>query len=307
MWVLAGVKLARIAILAIVAAVIGIVAMFFSVVGGIFPSGSKNVISMYQAEVKSVSGSINWEDVYLLDYFRLQNDFRSISNQQILSSARQFLGPMVREPNPLYDKKHPKKHKKYIYVQTYYSLLDVMTHDGYSHDEYNLALQLKDVITYQAPLLPVAVKELRFQFIPVQSLYDYVHARNSAFTLHDISVIEAAGKKYDVNPALLVAITGQEQGFVPVNTPDEALILNNPFNVYHSWQDYNTNLADASDIAANTVAHKLSTPPPQGENAIQWINDPNNPWGIYAQDHNWSYGVQDIFNSIQQYLGNSPS
>lgn len=148
---------------------------------------------------------------------------------------------------------------------------------------------------------PVNEPELRYQNIQSVSLYNYVHAHDSTFTLQDIQMICNAAQHYDISSALLIAITGQEQSFDPPG-PDAIRIKNNPFNVFYSWQVYNTNLSDASNIAANTVRHKLSSPPPQGETPISWMNDPRNPWGIYATDPNWAYGVSNIFNSIMQYL-----
>jgi peptidoglycan hydrolase CwlO-like protein len=143
----------------------------------------------------------------------------------------------------------------------------------------------------------VAEKDLRYQNISPEALYNYVHNHGSIFTIQDIQTICNAANTYDVNPALLIAITGQEQNFVPPG-PDAEYIRNNPFNVFYSWQVYNTDLADSANIAANTLRHKLSVPPPAGEDAILWINDPRNPWGIYAQDPKWAYGVRSFFDSI---------
>ncbi|WP_157076344.1 murein hydrolase activator EnvC family protein [Alicyclobacillus kakegawensis] len=148
----------------------------------------------------------------------------------------------------------------------------------------------------------VTVPILRWHDLSVDKLYAYVQQQGSTFSRADIETICAAARRYDVNPALLVAITGQEQAFVPPG-PDADLIRNNPFNVFYSWQVYNTTLADAANIAADTIRHKLSTPPPKGEDAILWLNDPHNPWGIYATDPNWAYGVRRYFNSILSFVG----
>ncbi|CAM3982693.1 murein hydrolase activator EnvC family protein [Alicyclobacillus pomorum] len=148
-----------------------------------------------------------------------------------------------------------------------------------------------------------AVTETSLQYQPIAptALYAYVRSRNSTFSLQDIETICAAAQRYNVNPALLIAITGQEQHFVPPG-PDADMIRNNPFNVFYSWQVYNTNLADTANIAADTLRHKLSAPPPAGEDPILWINDPRNPWGIYATDPNWAYGVRAIFKDIMKSI-----
>ncbi len=148
----------------------------------------------------------------------------------------------------------------------------------------------------------VSVPALRWHDIPPSKLYAYVQRHGSTFSLADIETICQAAQRYDVNPALMVAITGQEQAFVPPG-PDAALIRNNPFNVFYSWQVYNTTLADAANIAADTIRHKLSTPPPNGEDAILWLNDPHNPWGIYATDPHWAYGVRQYFHDILAFVG----
>jgi peptidoglycan hydrolase CwlO-like protein len=148
----------------------------------------------------------------------------------------------------------------------------------------------------------VVIPELRYHDLSVDKLYAYVQRQGSTFSRADIETICEAGRRYDVNPALLLAITGQEQAFVPPG-PDADLIRNNPFNVFYSWQVYNTSLADTANIAADTIRHKLSVPPPHGEDAILWINDPHNPWGIYATDPNWAYGVRRFFHSIMAWVG----
>ncbi|MBO9598018.1 MAG: hypothetical protein J7559_09415 [Cohnella sp.] len=66
--------------------------------------------------------------------------------------------------------------------------------------------------------------------------------------------IVASAKKHGIHPLLLLAITGQEQGFVPRTNKNAKRIANNPFNVFHSWQTYNTNIRDSSDIAAKLIA-----------------------------------------------------
>lgn len=155
----------------------------------------------------------------------------------------------------------------------------------------------------------VNVAELRYQPVSAQSLYDFVHAQGSIFTLSDIETIIAAAKSDDVSPVLMVAITGQEQSFVPVDTSDAPEIELNPFNVEGpgqtgpgSWMTYHVSLADSAQIAANTLANKLSVPPPSGENPIAWINDPENPYGIYATDPHWASGVAEIYQEIEMYL-----
>jgi len=160
----------------------------------------------------------------------------------------------------------------------------------------------------------VVESDLRYQTVSAQKLYDYVQNYDStyfktpsAFSVSDMQTICNAAQSYNVNPILLVAITGQEESFVPKAWSAWPAIHKNPFNVYYSWMWTNEyrpqwNLTDTAGIAANTVRHKLSTPPPSGEDPFVWINDPKNPWGLYATDRNWSAGVEKFFKSITSYV-----
>ena len=67
------------------------------------------------------------------------------------------------------------------------------------------------------------------------------------------SSILNVSKKFNINPILLFAITGQEQGFVPEEQVSAILIANNPYNVFCSWETYNTDITDSSEIACRTI------------------------------------------------------
>lgn len=105
-----------------------------------------------------------------------------------------------------------------------------------------------------------------------------------------LKALDEAGKQFDVNPLLLLAITGQEQSFVPVNAYAAREMIKNPFNVYYSWQVFAPGFDKAALIAAQTVKH-LSYGCPGGMNPIHWIDSPDNPRSRYAQDTNWWRGV----------------
>lgn len=104
-------------------------------------------------------------------------------------------------------------------------------------------------------------------------------------------------KEFNISPILLFAITGQEQGFVHREHEQAERIANNPFNVFHSWQDYNTTIEDSAAIAARTIVN-LSKDRPEGVDAIVWINRK------YAEDPNWSTGVLSLFETITAYISN---
>lgn len=104
------------------------------------------------------------------------------------------------------------------------------------------------------------------------------------------AIIETA-KEYDIHPLLLFAITGQEQAFVPKGSEFALEIINNPFNVFGSWKDYNTSTRESAVIAARTLL-SLSVDCPPTEDVIAWINK------TYAEDPNWHKGVTQIFNQL---------
>lgn len=102
-------------------------------------------------------------------------------------------------------------------------------------------------------------------------------------------------KEYNINPLFMIAITGQEQGFVPKKHKNALKIANNPFNVYESWSQYNTDIEDSAKIAAQTIIN-LSRDRPKDAHAIQWINNK------YAEDKNWWVGVNKIFNAMREEI-----
>lgn len=106
------------------------------------------------------------------------------------------------------------------------------------------------------------------------------------------TIIDTA-KTFNINPLLLFAITGQEQGFVPSSNASALKIANNPFNLYGSWQSYNTSIEDSAHIVAKTVIH-LGQYCPEGTDQIQWINKQ------YAADPNWHIGVTYFLNELEE-------
>lgn len=129
------------------------------------------------------------------------------------------------------------------------------------------------------------------------ALKKYLDTRNSLIREEPYfeAIIEAA-YEFDVNPLLLFAILGQEQGFVPKDNEYAYKIANNPFNVFGSWRDYNTDINDSAKIAAKTVVN-LSKNCPEEENPIKWINLRGGEGG-YAEDTQWWKGVESIFNKL---------
>lgn len=135
-------------------------------------------------------------------------------------------------------------------------------------------------------------KELQYVTVDTKRLQTYLQNKNSILAEEPyMSAIIKASNQYDIHPLLLFAITGQEQGFVSRNHKDVNKIANNPFNVFGSWESYNTTIADSATIAAKTVAN-ISNRRLKDSHPIQWLNQ------TYAEDPNWWKGVTWFFNEM---------
>lgn len=109
------------------------------------------------------------------------------------------------------------------------------------------------------------------------------------------TILEVA-KAYGVNPLFMFAITGQEQRFVPKNHEFAMTMINNPFNVYGSWERYNTDLEESAQIAARTIL-TASEGRPEDVDPVAWIN------ATYAEDEQWSVGVTLLWEQLEAEAG----
>ncbi|SDZ39121.1 hypothetical protein SAMN05421736_111120 [Evansella caseinilytica] len=134
---------------------------------------------------------------------------------------------------------------------------------------------------------------LQYQSINEGKLQAWLEARDSmlADEPYFSTILEVAGE-FNIHPLLLFAVTGQEQGFVPSSHQQADEIANNPFNVFHSWEEFNTTILESSQIAARTIVN-LSKDRPEDVDPIQWINRK------YAEDPNWWKGVSTIFRQLE--------
>lgn len=151
--------------------------------------------------------------------------------------------------------------------------------------------QAKDPVQPGTNHLPV---ELRYKAVDTEKLRQFLNKRNSILSDEPyFSAIIQSAKRFNINPLLLFAITGQEQGFVPRNHQEASRIANNPFNVYRSWKEYNTNIQDSADIAAVTLLN-LSKDRPETIDPIAWINRK------YSEDNQWQTGVKQILEELNE-------
>lgn len=126
-------------------------------------------------------------------------------------------------------------------------------------------------------------------------LRSYLVKRNSLLAEDPyFNTIINTAKDFDLNPLILFAITGVEQSFVPKTNKQAYTIANNPYNVFYSWQRYNTNIEDTSRIAARTVLN-LCKDKPANTDAFYWINKK------YAENQTWNKVVSSLFKEIFEY------
>jgi hypothetical protein len=141
-------------------------------------------------------------------------------------------------------------------------------------------------------------EELKYQAVDEDKLKKWLDRKDSMLAEEPyFTAILETSKKYDIHPVLMFAIVGQEQAFVPRSGAEAKKIANNPFNVYGSWEKYNTNIYDSSRLAARTIIES-SRNRPAYVNTIKWINR------RYAEDPNWWNGVSSLFDQIKKETDN---
>lgn len=167
--------------------------------------------------------------------------------------------------------------------------------------------------------------ELRYIPLKIEKVRAYLKQRNSKLAQSDyLEEVDSIGKAANINPALMIAITGREMSYVKndynywakvygksnllaklkrlnssaaiEDAPD--YIVNNPWNVYHSWWEYNKSFSASAQVCATTLKN-LYKGCPEGANPIQWINLRGGKGG-YAEDSSWFLGVSQFFSEINK-------
>lgn len=153
----------------------------------------------------------------------------------------------------------------------------------------------------QAPGGSVPV-QLSYEALDIPKVMAFLTQRNSALSDNGIlTMIDQAGRQKNVSPYLLLAITGQEQSFVPRSNNHASEIIRNPWNVFGCWcsgKGANLTTGEAAVIAANTII-KLSQDLPAGRDPIQWLVARDNPRGYYAEDTGWWIGVSKFYKALR--------
>jgi hypothetical protein len=157
---------------------------------------------------------------------------------------------------------------------------------------------------------PTRARALTYRPVSSGAIVAFYLAHNSQLANErSAKAILRAALRHDVDPAVLVAVTGQEQSFVPLG--DDPRIAKNPFNVYGCWCKTTIPIEESAEVAAGTIAHRLLCLPKRGSNLVVWINSYANPCvkkeGVYAEDRHWGVGVALIYrDTVAPALGLDP-
>ena len=135
--------------------------------------------------------------------------------------------------------------------------------------------------------------EISYKEIDEEALRGWLYDKNALLGEEPyFTTILDTAKDYGINPLLLFAIAGQEQAYVPKDHEKAMEIINNPYNVYGSWQEYNTTLEDSAAIAAITILRQGLRQPDDVDSLI-WLNE------RYAEDEMWHVGVRQILLELE--------
>lgn len=159
--------------------------------------------------------------------------------------------------------------------------------------------QAVDPLKYvQEPGTKIISPELSYRPLDIEFTLSFLTKRKSMLADRSIlQMIDQAGKEKNVAPQLLIAITGQEQGFVPNSNNHANEIVKNPWNVFGCWckgKGATLTTEKAAKVAASTIV-KLSDGRPEGRDPIEWLSAKDNPKGFYADHSGWWIGVSKYY------------
>lgn len=291
----------------------------------------KDSFSISAYEVFKVCSSLNVADTTYLDHLTTwinHNQSLPVSKEEVLSLVNSFsvsrLTPQLEPQNvaiPLKKKWFPNLSDifknvlsnqlasfaltaTFVLTSPIFLYIIYLCFKPYVNPSKNITYHT--VVIHSAPIELVSQKEkiehnlpiyLSYKKVNKEALKSWLHQKNSLLSEDPYfnSIINTA-KDYNINPFLLFAIAGQEQGFVPKSKTHAKLMANNPFNVFESWRKYNTHIDDSSAIVTRTIIN-LSKDCPEDEDVLKWINRK------YAADPNWHKGVSQILTQLEKEVG----
>ncbi len=208
----------------------------------------------------------------------------SLSGRQTPTLSRGYTGE--------FNKDFSQKTEFNNYEDDIYTLNESALIDSYHKRKANISINSitvnkKEVLNAHLP------DYLMYKNVNVTNLREFLKSKNSLLAEEPyLSTIISVSEDFNLNPLVMFAITGQEQSFVPRSHKNANKIANNPFNVFSSWKKYNTNIEDATTIAARTVVN-LCKNRPDDIDALTWVNRK------YCEDENWSKAVRSIFKQLE--------
>lgn len=258
--------------------------------------------------------TVNWQQVLAVSAVQCDQDFSKVTSTDAYNIAKNFVKQTGTVTVGSGDNAKTYPVYQAVSLADACSGLGLNINDVNKYLQYDLSFLLgDDSVADEGGRIYTAPAALKYQAVNPDTVISYLQHYNSALAnTSDVNIIIQAAQTHGVNPLLLFAVTGQEQCFDDTNNDnaaDVAAIANNPFNVGGSWQTTNYTLAQSADICANFLAERLSQAPPQGENAVEWINDPSNPnGGLYASENDsptpgWWEGVNCFFSEINGLAG----
>lgn len=138
---------------------------------------------------------------------------------------------------------------------------------------------------------------LRYQNVSIEKLKAYLERKDSMLLSKDYldQLLDYSCEK-DLNPLLLIAIIGQEQNYVPSVHKFAPQMIENPFNIYGSWETHPVGFTASMKEACYTINTALLDRPLYTD-PFEVINS------RYAQDPRWYLGVKVIFRDLMALAG----
>lgn len=138
---------------------------------------------------------------------------------------------------------------------------------------------------------------LRYQNISLEKLRTYLARKDSMLLTKDyLDQLMSYSLEKDLNPLLLIAIIGQEQNYVPSQHRFAPRMIENPFNIYGSWETHPVGFTASMKEACYTINTALGTRTLYAD-PFATINN------RYAEDPRWHLGVKVIFRDLMALAG----
>lgn len=138
---------------------------------------------------------------------------------------------------------------------------------------------------------------LRYQNISLEKLKVYLERKSSMLLTQDyLEQLLNYSYEKDLNPLLLIAIIGQEQNYVPSQHRFAPQMIQNPFNIYGSWETHPVGFTASMKEACYTINSALA-------GRTLYVDPFVSINSRYAQDPRWYLGVKVIFRDLMAVAG----